>query len=106
MTEAAECSLKYSCKWTPTISDLLTVLKDHDFLVVGRQQISEGKTFMTAQIFEANGGLRARIGLSHDGTKTSNVGVARSTRVFDPIAINANGFVYVMRGTTNERFMF
>jgi hypothetical protein len=80
----------------------LAVLKNHEYLVVGRQQISEGKTFMTAQIFEANGNLSTKLGLNRDGTKTSNSGAARSTRVFNPIAIKANGFVYVMRGTTNE----
>jgi hypothetical protein len=80
----------------------LTVLRGHKYLVVGRQEISEGKTFMSAQIFAANGGLGAKIELNHDGTKTSNSGQARSTRVFDPMAIKANGFVYVIRGTTNE----
>ena len=80
----------------------IAVLKNDEYLVVGRQHISEGKTYMTAQIFEANGNLKAKIALNRDGTRTSNTGLARSDRVFNPIAIKANGFVYVMRGTTNE----
>ncbi len=79
----------------------LAVLQSHEYLVVGRQD-SQDKTFMIAQIFEADGSLRTKIALNPDGTKTSNGSSALSTRVFNPIAIKANGFVYVMRGTTNE----
>jgi hypothetical protein len=79
----------------------LAVLKNHQYLVVGKRT-ANGNTFIIVQTFRLDGSRIAKIELSHEGTKTSNTGLARGTRVFNPTAIKANGFVYVLRGTTNE----
>lgn len=79
----------------------LAVLKGGEYLVVGDRR-AEGKTFIIAEVFLFNGNLKARFELSQGGTKTYNGYAARSDRVFHPIAIKANGVVYVMRGTTIE----
>src|SRR5579862_4618287 len=77
------------------------VLKNGEFLVVGYKQ-AEGKTFMITQVVQTDGNLRSKFDLNPAGTKTSNEKTVASPRVVDPIAIKANGFVYVMRGTTTE----
>jgi len=79
----------------------LAVLKNRKYLIVGYRR-AEGKTYIIAEIFQTNGNLTAKFELSRSGAKTSNSGRVRSTRVYNPIAIKANGFVYVMRGTTSE----
>jgi hypothetical protein len=77
------------------------VLKNNQYLVVGYRQ-AKGKTFIIAELFQANGALGARVELNPNGTKTSNSERVGSARVYQPIAITANGLVYVMRGTTTE----
>ncbi len=79
----------------------LAVLKGSEYLVVGDRR-AEGKTFIIAEFFQSDGNLKARFELSQGGTKTSSGKTASSSRVFHPIAIKANGLVYVMRGTTTE----
>ena len=79
----------------------LALLKSGEFLVVGYKQ-EDGKTFIIGQITRPDGSLKTRFELNPGGTKTSNEKAASGARVFHPIAIKANGFVYVMRGTTTE----
>jgi hypothetical protein len=79
----------------------LAVLKNRKYLIVGYRR-AEGKTYIIAEIFQSNGNFTAKVELSRGGATTSNSGRMRSTRVYKPIAIKANGFVYVMRGTTSE----
>jgi hypothetical protein len=79
----------------------LAVLKDGEYLVVGHRQ-AESNTFIVVELFHFDGNLKARFELSQGGTKTSNRGTVASPRVIHPLAVKANGFVYVMRGTTTE----
>jgi hypothetical protein len=79
----------------------LAVLSSGEFLVVG-YRLAEGKTFMIAESFQHDGNLKARFELGHGGTRTSNGKTVSSPRVFHPVAVKANGLIYVMRGSTTE----
>jgi hypothetical protein len=79
----------------------LAVLKDNEYLVVGRRR-SEGETFVVTQLFRFDGNLKAKVELNQGRTAASNEKTAGSERGFNPIAIKANGLIYVMRRTTAE----
>jgi hypothetical protein len=79
----------------------MAVLRDGGYLVVGRCYFNE-LLQVVAQIFQPDGALRAKLDLGGKGTKRSRSGRARSPRVFRPAAIESNGFIYVIRGTTAE----
>lgn len=77
------------------------VLRNNEYLVVGYRQ-AQDKTFIIAESFRSDGSLADRSELSHEGTRTSNGTAVASSRVLHPVAIKANGLIYVLRGTTNE----
>jgi len=77
------------------------LLQGDEVLVVGRR-LENGKTLLIAQVFLPNGNLKAKFTLNPGGTNTSKGSTAESMRVFEPIAIKANGQIYVLRGTTTE----
>ncbi len=79
----------------------IATLSDGRYLVVGSRRVAD-QIIIASQIFNIDGSLRLRFDLSRVGTKASNKGSVRSPRVIHPVAIKANGVIYVMRGTTTE----
>lgn len=79
----------------------LAVLEAGEYLVVGFRRAGD-KVIVLAQTFRLDGNMKAKLELGHEGTKASNLGSVRSLRVIHPVAIKANGSIYVMRGTTSE----
>ncbi len=79
----------------------LALLAGGDYLIVGYTRIGD-KIRVLAQSFGVNGGLMNKLDLGHDGTKASKGRTVRSKRVYHPMAVKANGLIYVLRGTTTE----
>jgi len=79
----------------------VATLKGGEFLVVGKRAEND-KTFLICELFRRNGAFKDRFTLNPAGTKTSNGKTVRSTRVYEPVALKANGVIYVLRGTTTE----
>jgi hypothetical protein len=79
----------------------LALLKGGGYLVVGVRQAT-ATTQMLAETFHQDGSFAAKLELDHAGTKSSNGNSIGSLRVVEPVAIHANGLIYVMRGYTSE----
>ena len=79
----------------------IAMLQGGEILVVGRHTENH-KTVVISEVLFQNGNLKARFALNPEGTKSSKTGTIASPRVVEPTAIKANGFVYVLRGTTTE----
>ena len=79
----------------------LAVLPRGGYLIVGSKRVAD-KVIVLAQLFHPDGKLLSKIDLGKEGTIASKQGIVRSLRVLRPTAIKANGWIYVMRGTTAE----
>jgi hypothetical protein len=79
----------------------IAMLQGGEILVVGRR-VENHKTFLICEVFLQTGNLKTRFALNPEGTRSSKTGTVLSPRVIEPLAIRANGFVYVLRGTTIE----
>lgn len=79
----------------------LAVLKGGEYLVIGFARDGDYVRVL-AQSFRHDGRLKSKLELSPQRTRSSNGKRIGNMRVIHPVAIKANGSIYVMRGATSE----